>query len=76
MTTLTLDQLPEPARDALRGEAPRPQPSRFEDLARRLRGQVTLARLMDRPGCARVLAGYAAIAQDLATIDDVEDLAA
>ena len=68
MTTLTLDHLSEPQRQALQGLPARPANS-FNQLAGRLAAQADKAATLGRPLVARTLQGYAAMARDLATPD-------
>lgn len=68
MTTLTLDHLSEPQRQALQGPPARPA-NRFDQLADRFSAQADKAQALGRPLVARTLQGYAALAQDLAKPD-------
>lgn len=67
MSTITLDHLTEPQRQALHGPA-LATPSELEAMAGRFRAARTRARLFDRPGDARVYDGFARLAADLATL--------
>lgn len=68
MTTLTLDHLSEPQRQALQGTPARPA-NTFEQLAGRFAAQADKALSQGRPLVARTLEGYARLARDLATPD-------
>jgi hypothetical protein len=70
MSTLTLDHLSEPQRQALRG--PEPSTNPFAQLSRRFDNQAALARSLGRPLAARTLQGYANLAADLAKPDNLE----
>lgn len=71
MTTLTLDHLSEPQRQALQGPPARPANS-FSQLAGRFAAQADKAVALGRPLVARTLQGYAHLARDLATPDSLE----
>lgn len=68
MTTLTLDHLSEPQRQALQGPPARPA-NTFDQLAGRLAAQADKALALGRPVVAHGLRGFAAIARDLAQPD-------
>jgi hypothetical protein len=70
MTTLTLDHLSEPQRQALSGPEPATNP--FAQLSQRFGIQAALARSLGRPVAARTLQGYADLAADLAKPDELE----
>jgi hypothetical protein len=67
MSTITLDHLTEPQRQALQGPA-LATPSELDAMAGRLLAARTRARLFDRPGDARVYDGFARLAGDLAAL--------
>jgi truncated hemoglobin YjbI len=73
MSTITLDHLSEPQRQALQGPAPL-SPDHFDSLATRFRAARTKARLFDRPLATRIFDGYARLASDLATAAREEQL--
>ncbi|KAA2285451.1 hypothetical protein [Arenimonas fontis] len=68
MTTLTLDHLSEPQRQALQGPPARPA-NHFDQLAGRFAAQADKALSQGRPLAARTLEGYARLARDLAAPD-------
>ena len=67
MSTITLDHLSEPQRQALQGPA-LATPTELDAMAGRFQAARTQARLFDRPAEARVFDGFARLARDLAAL--------
>lgn len=67
MSTITLDHLSEPQRQALQGPA-LATPDQLDALAGRFLAARTVARLFDRPLAAQVFDGYARLSADLAAL--------